>query len=308
MRTKNAMQLKALINNRAKASGVSPQLMLQNYMLERLIDRIARSAWRDSVIVKGGMLIGSLIGVDRRTTKDLDTTVMGFTLTHDKAAEVFGEICAINAGDDLAFELLRTEDIREADEYPGIRVFLRTRYAPLAVPITVDVTTGDRITPAAIAYDYPFVFDEGSARIMAYPLETVLAEKVETVLARNVATTRIRDFYDVFELWRVKGGQVDAETLGAALRATCAKRNSAAAIGGRGDAIAAMRGDDGLARQWVVYASKHSYAQGITFGETLDAVEEVARVAAGTEAWSDITLAGREPERLICSAHSNQAR
>lgn len=115
---------------------------------------------------------------------------MGFTLTHDKAAEVFGEICAIGAGDDLAFELLRTEDIREADEYPGIRVFLRARYAPLAVPITVDVTTGDRITPIAIAYDYPFVFDEGSARIMAYPLEIVLAEKVETVLARNVATTR----------------------------------------------------------------------------------------------------------------------
>lgn len=280
------MQLKALINNKAKASGVSPQLMLQNYMLERLIDRIARSAWRDSVIVKGGMLIGSLVGVDRRTTKDLDTTVTGFTLTHDKVAEVFGEICSVDAEDDLVFELLRTEDIREVDEYPGIRVFLRARYAPLAVPIAVDVTTGDRITPAAVVYEYPFVFDEGLAKIMAYPLETVLAEKVETVLTRNVATTRIRDFYDVFELWRVKGGQVDVETLGAALKATCEKRNSTAAVSGRSVAIAAMRGDEGLARQWATYGSKHSYAQGVSFGETLDAVEEVAEIAAGADAWS----------------------
>lgn len=194
------MQLKALINNRAKAAGVSPQLMLQNYMLERLIDRISRSSWRDCIIVKGGMLIGSLIGVDRRTTKDLDATVRGFTLTHSKAAEVFGEICAIDAEDDLSFELLRTDDIREADEYPGIRVFLRACYNPLAVPLTVDVTTGDKITPGAITYEYPFVFDEGSATVMAYPLETVMAEKIETVLARNVATTRIRDFYDIYEL------------------------------------------------------------------------------------------------------------
>lgn len=158
------MQLKALISNKAKAAGVSPQLMLQNYMLERLIDRISRSSWRDCIIVKGGMLIGSLIGVDRRTTKDLDTTVRGFTLTHSKAAEVFGEICAIDAEDDLSFELLRTDDIRETDEYPGIRVFLRACYDPLAVPLTVDVTTGDKITPGAIAYEYPFVFDEGVAR------------------------------------------------------------------------------------------------------------------------------------------------
>jgi hypothetical protein len=112
MKTKNAMQLKALINNKAKAAGVSPQLMLQNYMLERLIDRISRSIWRDSIIVKGGMLIGSLIGVERRTTKDLDTTVTGFELTHEKATEVFKQICAIEIDDSLEFELVRTADIR----------------------------------------------------------------------------------------------------------------------------------------------------------------------------------------------------
>ncbi len=280
MKTKNAMQLKALVNNRAKAAGVSPQLMLQNYMLERLIDRISRSPWRDCIIVKGGMLIGSLIGVDRRTTKDLDTTVRGFSLTHQKAVEVFGEICAIDADDDLTFELLRTDDIRETDDYPGIRVFLRACYDPLAVPLTIDVTTGDKITPDAIAYEYPFVFDEGSATVMAYPLETVLAEKIETVLARNVATTRIRDFYDVYELWNVRGRTVHSCTLAQALAATCEKRNSWEAVQNSGKVINAMREDAGLERQWRTYASKHSYAAGLTFEEMLDALQEVMKSIA----------------------------
>lgn len=279
MRTRNAMQLKALVNNKAEAAGVSPQLMLQNYMLERLIDRISRSSWRDCVIVKGGMLIGSLIGVERRATKDLDATVRGFTLTHEKAIEVFGDICAIAVDDDLSFELLRTEDIREADEYPGLRVFLRARYEPLAVPLAVDVTTGDRITPDAIAYEYPFVFDEGSASIMAYPLETVLAEKIETIFSRNVATTRIRDFYDVYELWRIKGSVVDCCVFGQALAATCEKRNSWGAIERYEEVLDEMRRDGGLERQWRTYASKHSYAAGVSFAETLDAIYEVVKVA-----------------------------
>lgn len=279
MRTRNAMQLKALINNRAKAAGVSPQLMLQNYMLERLIDRISRSRWRDGIVVKGGMLIGSLVGVDRRTTKDLDTTVTGFLLSHETAAKVFGEICAIDVDDDLSFEFLRTGDIREGDQYPGIRVFLRARYEPLAVPLTIDVTTGDKITPGAIVYEYPFVFDEGSARIMAYPLETILAEKLEAVLTRNVNTTRIRDFYDIYELWHTKRDVCNAETLGRALAATCSKRNSGFVMKDRARIIPEMRESEGLSRQWCNYVSKHSYAQGIEFLDTLQAVQEVADAA-----------------------------
>lgn len=279
MKTRNSMQLKAIVNNRVKAAGVSPQLMLQNYMLERLIDRLSRSSWRDYVIVKGGMLIGSLIGVDRRTTKDLDTTVTSFTLDHDAAKRVFSDVCAVEVDDGLRFELLRTEDIREGDEYPSICVSLRASYPPLAVPLTVDVTTGDRITPSAIVYEYPFVFDEGSARVMAYPLETVLAEKGETILSRSVANTRIRDFYDVYELWRLKSDKVDAGTLGAALFATCEKRNSVAVMGSRAKLLAEMRCDDGLRRQWDRYAEKHSYARGIRFDETLEAVDEVSAAA-----------------------------
>lgn len=280
MKTRNSMQLKALINNKAKSAGVSPQLMLQNYMLERLIDRISRSRWRDFIVVKGGMLIGSLIGVERRTTKDLDTTVRGFTLTHEKIREVFGEICEVELEDDLSFELIRTEDIREVDEYPGIRIFIKAHYPPLAVPLAVDVTTGDKITPDAITYDYPFAFDEGHARIMAYPVETVLAEKMETILSRGVSTTRIRDFYDVYEFWRVRFTHVDAKTLGAALAETCSKRNSVSSMQKRAQTLESIRADEGLLRQWEQYASKHSYTSAIRFPDAIDAVETVSNVVA----------------------------
>lgn len=292
MKTRNAMQLKAMINNKAKSAKVSPQLMLQNYMLERLIDRISRSPWRDRIIVKGGMLIGSLIGVDRRTTKDLDTTAQGLALTHEKTAEVFGAICAIDLDDDLAFEFLRTEDIREADEYPGIRIHLKAHYNPLAVPLTIDVTCGDRITPGAIVYEYPFAFDEGSATIMAYPVETIMAEKLETVLSRNVATTRPRDFYDIYELWRVRRDTIDPDILGDALVSTCAKRNSSDVIGRSDAMLELMRKDAGLERRWLAYAAKHSYASNLTFAQTLDTVERVLMVVSSTTGFIEAMKAG----------------
>lgn len=269
------MQLKALINNRAKAAGVSPQLMLQNYLLERLIDRIAHSSWRDAIIVKGGMLIGSLIGVDRRTTKDLDTTITGFHLTHETASHVFEDICKTPLDDDLEFSLIRTEDIREIDDYPGIRVHLQARYSPLTAHLTVDITTGDQITPEAIVYHYPFVFDEGSTTILAYPLETILAEKLETVLSRNTATTRVRDFYDIYALWRIKKDVCSIATLAIALRATCEKRNSALVLTRYPDLIDRMRHSKALSFQWDIYASKHTYATEITFEETLDTARAI---------------------------------
>ena len=190
MRTKNAMQLKARINNMAKEAGIPAQAMMQSYLLERLLERLAESPWRDNVVIKGGVLISSLVGVSSRTTMDLDTTVRGFDLTHESAERAFREIAAVQADDDWEFEFDRTEDIRETDDYPGIRGHLKANYAPMSVPLTVDVTTGDRITPEAVEYSYPLLFGEGEITLMAYPVETVLAEKLETVVTRGVANTR----------------------------------------------------------------------------------------------------------------------
>ena len=224
------MQLKARVNSMAKEAGIPAQALMQSYLLERLLERLSRSKWRDNVIIKGGVLISSLVGVRLRTTMDLDTTVRGFALTHESAERAFRDIATVQADDDWKFEFDRTEDIRETDEYAGIRVHLKGIYVSMVVPLTVDVTTGDRITPDAVEYSYPLLFDEGDISLMAYPIETVLVEKLETVVSRGVANTRPRDFYDIHVLLGVKRSDNDMGTLRNALALTCEKRNSQAAI------------------------------------------------------------------------------
>ena len=145
MRTRNAMQLKTQIRNKAKDVGTTPQLMMQNYLLERIIERISLSHLRDNVVIKGGVLISSLVGVDKRSTYDLDATIQGLPLTHENAEKAFREIITVDVDDDFSFEFVRTEDIREADDYPGIRVHLLAKYEKISSPLTVDVTTEDRI-------------------------------------------------------------------------------------------------------------------------------------------------------------------
>ncbi len=274
MKTKNAMQLKARVNNRAKEAAIPAQALMQNYLIERFLERLSESKWRTNVVVKGGMLISSLVGVASRTTMDLDTTIRGFGLTHESAESVFREIAAMPADDDWTFEFDRTEDIREADDYPGIRVHLKALYPPMAVPLTIDVTTGDAITPEPMEYEYPLLFDEGSIRLMAYPLETVLAEKLETVVSRAVANTRPRDFYDIHMLWRTRNAECDEEMLRMALVATCVKRGSEARMQRWKEVLDEVEGDAVMLGLWDKYARRNPYVAGISLRECC----ETARV------------------------------
>ena len=146
MMTKNPMQLKAFIKNKAAEKHISAQLVMQNYMLERLLERISLSPYKNNFILKGGFLISAIVGLDTRATMDLDTTIKGFTLTHEAIRKIFTEICAVQIADDVQFEVVGISDIRETDDYPGIRVALKANYPPISVPLTVDVTTGDAET------------------------------------------------------------------------------------------------------------------------------------------------------------------
>lgn len=267
MRTRNTMQLKVRVNSMAKEAGIPAQALMQSYLLERMLERLSRSKWRNNVIIKGGVLISSLVGVRSRTTMDLDTTVRGFALTHESAERAFRDIAAVQADDDWKFEFDRTEDIRETDEYTGTRVHLKGIYAPMVIPLTVDVTTGDRITPDAVEYSYPLLFDEGVISLMAYPIETVLAEKLETVVSRGVANTRPRDFYDIHVLLGVKRSDVDMGMLKNALVSTCEKRNSQAAIERWAEVLDDVAGDAVMQAQWVKYVRKNPFAKGISFQE-----------------------------------------
>ena len=263
MRTTNAMQLKARIKSSAREAGIPAQSMMQNYLLERLLERLSKSEWRDKVVIKGGMLISSLVGVASRTTMDLDTTIRGFDLTHETAETVFRQIAAVVVDDNWEFDFARTEDIRETDDYPGIRVHLKANYAPMSVPLTVDVTTGDKITPGPIEYEYPLLFDEGSISLMSYTVETVLAEKLETLVSRGVTNTRLRDFYDVHTLWRLRGGECDPTTLRQAVEATCVKRGSVTRMAQWKQVLNEIVSDQAMLALWAKYAKKNPYAAGV---------------------------------------------
>ena len=275
MRTTNAMQLKARVSNRAKESGISPAHAMQAYVLDRLVARLSMSPYRDVIIVKGGVLIESLIGADKRTTMDLDTTVSGITLTHETARAAFEEICSVESDDDFSFSVVRTSDIREADDYPGIRVHIKADYPPLSVPLTVDVTTGDRIVPAAVRHAYRLTFDDETVDVLSYPTATVLAEKLETVLSRGVANTRPRDFYDIHMLWRLRRDDFSLGELSEALGATAEKRRSVSLVSAWRDTLFAVANDPSMLAQWDAYARRFDYVGDLSLAEACMTAAEI---------------------------------
>ena len=256
MRTSNAMQLKARISALARNAGIPAQAMLQSYLLERFLNRLSRSSWRDYVVIKGGVLISSIVGVGSRTTMDLDTTITGFDLTHEAIKAVFAEIVKIDVDDDWIFEIGELEDIRESDDYPGVRLHLKANYAPMSVPLTIDITTGDRITPEAIDYSYPLLFDEGRIIVKAYPVETVLAEKLETIVTRGVANTRPRDYYDIYILFRTDVISIDFDVLREALCSTCEKRQSEQVVDRWAEVLGMVATDGSMLARWAKYMKR----------------------------------------------------
>lgn len=275
MITKNPMQLKAIIKKKAAEKNISAQLVMQNYMLERLLERISLSEYRDNFVLKGGFLISAIVGLDTRATMDLDTTIKGFTLTQESIRSVFEQICMVEIDDDVHFELASIGDIRDGDEYPGIRVGLKANYPPISVPLTVDVTTGDVITPREIEYTFSLLFDDRSISIWAYNLETVLAEKIETVLSRSIANTRPRDFYDIYVLWQLRGEECNIETLRKALEHTTRKRKSQQVLSNYRSIVEEIQKSQQLQSFWKRYQRDFDYAKDILFEDICQTILKI---------------------------------
>lgn len=269
------MQLKAFIKKKAAEKNISAQLVMQNYMLERLLERISLSKYKRNFIFKGGFLISAIVGLDTRATMDLDTTIKGLTLTHESILEIFKEICGMEMTDDVKFELVDISNIREGDDYPGIRVALKVNYPPISVPLTVDVTTGDAITPREIEYTFSLLFDDRTISILAYTLETVLAEKIETVLSRSIANTRPRDFYDIHILYALHGVECNAKTLLQALERTANKRGSQKVLETYPDILMEIRKSEQLRGFWKKYQHDYEYATDISFDDACDTVQHI---------------------------------
>lgn len=275
---KTPEQLKGAIRSMAAKKNLRAQEVLQMFLFERIIDRLAASSFRDNFILKGGLLISSMIGIGERTTMDMDTTARGIQMEEDEIVSAVKEIIAMDVGDGISFEFQKIEPIRKDDAYNNFRVHLRAKYGKIDSPMKIDITTGDIITPAAIRYDFPFVFEEKTVSVMAYTLETVLAEKYETIIRRNIGTTRARDYYDLHTLYRSRKDVVQMEVLRAAVIHTAEKRDSVDDIMDWRDILKDIREEPQLYLLWDNYAADNKYIGDLKFNEVLDTVDEIAKI------------------------------
>lgn len=272
---KTPEQLKGTIRSMAAKRNLRAQEVLQMFLFERILERLANSKYKMNFILKGGLLISSMIGISERTTMDMDTTVRGIHMEEDDIVRIVKEILTVDVDDGILFDYESIEPIRE-DAYNNFRVHLRAKYSKIDTPMKIDVTTGDAITPAAVQYDFPMLFEDKTVSVMAYTLETVLAEKYETIIRRNISTTRARDFYDLHTLYRSRKSEVRIEVFRAAVLHTAQKRESVEDIKDWKDILKDLREEPQMYLLWDNYISENRYIGNLEFHVVLDTLEEVA--------------------------------
>lgn len=272
---KNAMQLKAIIKNLAKEKNISAQLVMQNFMLERLLERISISKYQSNFVLKGGFLIAAMVGLDTRATMDMDATIKGLSVNEETVRDMFEDICRIELNDDVTFSFSSIGEIREGDEYTGYRVHLTANYPPMAVPLKLDITTGDKITPREVKYSFKLLLEDRNISVLAYNLETVLAEKLETVISRGDQNTRPRDYYDVYILRKVQFNNINPQSLQQALIATSRKRGSYEVISNYKYIMETVKNSKIMHEQWRAYQKNFEYAKDVDFMDACDIVVQV---------------------------------
>lgn len=270
----NANSFKAKIKNMAKDRGIPAQQLQQNFLIEQVLKLIAKSSYKDSFIVKGGYLIGQLIGLDKRTTMDLDVTLKGTTLSQENLITIFEEILS-DSDDVFSFEVDKLEPIRQDDEYGGFSLKLNATFDTLREVVFIDITTGDKITPREITYSMSSLLANETIEVWTYNLETVLAEKLETIISRGVASTRPRDRYDLFTLYHIRKDEINFDVLREALANTVEKRGSKEAIDIWESQLNSIETDEYQKQLWTRYQRQFKYAQDISFEKSVQIVREL---------------------------------
>ena len=273
---KTPEQLKGAIRNLAKKKGIHAQEVLQIFMFERIIERLSVSLYKDRFILKGGLLISAILGVAERTTMDMDTTVKGLPMDEQSIRKAISEILDQTVDDGIEFQLLDLTPIREDDEYENFRASIQATYGKMKIPMKIDITTGDEITPKEIQFSYPFLFDDRQAMVKAYTQETILAEKYETIIRRNVENTRARDFYDLHPLYRLYRENADWNLLKQAVLATAKKRDSLSVLQDTKRILLALEESTVLQDLWKRYQTQNLYAREITYPAIMESVKEFA--------------------------------
>ena len=268
-------QIKGRIKSVAKQNNTDARTLMRIYMMERFLERLAQSEYRDNFIIKGGILVTAMIGVAHRSTMDIDTSMKNLNLSAEDALRVVNQVKDIDLGDGVSFDVKDVSNIMDEMEYPGIRVTMNANVGRLITPLKIDISTGDVITPRAIEFNYDLLLEDRSISLWSYNLETILAEKLQTVLARGILNTRMRDFYDIRMLLDTYEDKVNKAVLKDAFAATCKKRGTDHLQEQAEEIIKIIEADEQLQVLWRAYQKKYSYAAEIDYASVIRDVRKL---------------------------------
>ena len=269
-----ARQLKDLVRNLSKKKSADAQILMRNYMMERFLERISLSEYKNQFILKGGMLVAAMVGLDARATMDLDATIKGTNVSVEDVEMIISKIISIPLNDGVLFRIKRISEIMEEADYPGVRISMETKFDGVITPLKIDISTGDIITPREIKYNFNLMLENRTIEVWAYNLETVLAEKLETVISRNVTNTRMRDFYDIYILQKLHGEQLKKQVLWNALVATARKRGTLEQVnsGDIREIFDEIEISSVMENLWKAYQKNYYYAANISWQMVMQSI------------------------------------
>ena len=275
-----ARQLKDLIRNLSKKKSADAQILMRNYMMERFLERISLSEYKNQFILKGGMLVAAMVGLDARATMDLDATIKGTNVSVEDVEMIISQIISIPQDDGVSFRIKRISEIMEEADYPGVRVSMETKFDGVITPLKIDISTGDIITPREIKYNFNLMLENRTIEVWAYNLETVLAEKLETVISRNVTNTRMRDFYDIYILQKLYGEQLSKDVLWDALVATAKKRETLEQIETEDidEVFDEIQSSSVMENLWKAYQRNYSYSADIPWHTIMKSIRTLYEI------------------------------
>lgn len=280
---KNAKSLKDQAKNIAKENNISIQQILQNYMFERILERLSKSKYKENFIIKGGLLLSSIMGINLRTTMDIDTNVTGINLEKEELLKILSEILNIDIGDNVSFIIEKIEDIKQEEYYGGYKFKVTGMYENIKIKFHIDISTGDVITPKAIEYKYKKLFDNSYIDILSYNQETIIAEKLQSILERKITNSRMKDYYDLYFFVNCRWDSIDKEILSEAIIRTFSARNSITELRNIRKTIQTLENNPFLNRLWLDYSQKHEYSKNVSFKDTINAIEIIEETIFSTK-------------------------
>lgn len=275
---KTSEQIKGAIRNISKKTGVNPNSLLQMCLFEGILEKLSKSKYSENFILKGGLLISSLIGVDMRSTMDMDTTIRGIPLNEESITKILNEILAIEIDADIEYKLIKLSPIRQEDVYEDFCASISCIFGKINATLNIDITTGDVITPREMNYSYSRILEEGTIPIMTYTIETILAEKFETISSRNITTTRARDFYDLYMIYSIYKDKIDKDILRKAIERTSKYRGSFETALQYKEIVELFRESETPKELWKKYTQNNPYSKDVDFLDTISVYEEIGTV------------------------------